>query len=152
MYALWDVSVHGLGDTVFTPFEESFFNAFVNVKDSFNKISKDFISSNFPPCDIYQSQDESFLFYEMAVAGYPRENIKVSYKDDYLTVSLTAPKKDEEFLYAQKGIKHKDSETSYFVPSKKYDVQKMEVALREGILLIKIPLKEESKKMEIEIH
>lgn len=151
MYSLINV-LDGFDTTIFTPFEKAFFNAFAVGENSFNKISKDFISSNFPPCDIYQSKDESFLFYEMAVAGYPRENIKVTYKDDYLTISLTAPKKDDEFLYAQRGIKHKDCETSYFVPSKKYDVQKMEVALREGILLIKIPLMEESKKMEIEIN
>lgn len=152
------LSMLDLMDDLLTPFEDGFFNLFSTLDAPVvsSRVPKDYVSSNFPPCNIYMNKEETCLYYKLAVAGYSKENIKVTYKDDYLTVSLMESEKEkkeekENIIYAQKGIKHCSCETTYFVPSKKYDTSKLKVSLSDGILLIEIPVKEESKKIEYSI-
>jgi len=104
----------------------------------------------FPPADITINRKNSNIFFEMALAGIPKENIDVSFKNDYMILEIkNRVKNQEEVEYLHKGIK-KDVEISskYYVPETVYDTGKAKASFVDGILKIEIPAKPEVQEKE----
>ena len=108
-----------------------------------------------PPVDIYRDKDSGDLHYRFAIAGYTEEQVDVSFEDDYLLLTLDKPGEKEEELrskeYLSRGIKYGKVENKYFVGSK-FDPKKIKATLKEGILEVTIPLKEDSKPQKVVIN
>ena len=118
-----------------------------------NKVSNAICSSGFPKSDIYEDEDNA-LHINLAVAGIEKERMEISFDKDYLTWKLKKVEvekdadgkeiiKEDKRKWIQKGIKNPDtSSVSFFVNQTKYDVNKTEINLSDGILKITIPKKD----------
>ena len=142
MYSIWNTF-----DQIFKDFEKTFYTVETTTYDLVSKYYP-----NFPPVDIYIKEDKTLVF-EFAVAGYPEEKIELKHHDDHLTLNLESYPVDESTKYLKKGIKGSKIESSYAVPSDKYDTTKLKATLKDGILKVEIPAraKEEIKSKKIEI-
>lgn len=101
-----------------------------------NSVDKCICSNNFPPSNIY-TKDGKYCI-DFAVAGYTEDDISVSYKDNYITVKLTAPEHDMTGVVPLKqGIRMRGVDTvDVFIDSQKYNVKNISVSLTNGILSI----------------
>ena len=92
-------------------------------------------------CEIYRGLDGGYVV-DMAISGYKREEILVSIDKNFLKVSR---KKEHEG-----GRKHSFGfiDRQWIVP-KDADIDKISAELMDGVLTIKLPLKEE--KIEVKI-
>lgn len=119
------------------------------VKDATNM----YFAPQFPPCDVYineKTQDIKFLF---ALAGY-KNDVDITFEDDYLILSMEKEdlEKNDEWLSLKKGISTKKFISRYFIPSAKYNFDKVEAEYSEGMLEVFIPLKEEAKPKRIKVR
>jgi HSP20 family molecular chaperone IbpA len=78
---------------------------------------------------------------QLQFAGFDKEEVSVSYENDYLTVDANSSMLDSQFT------------KKYYLPSKYYDVNNINVKFEKCILSIECNLKEEkeSKVMKIVI-
>ena len=108
----------------------------------------------FPPCDFGVHKETKDLVYKFAVAGIPKEAIEVSVKGDYLYLSIKEKEEEtkDDFHYYQKRIKTSAVSQKYYVPSIRYKLQEIKVSLKDGMLEIIVPAKEEEKPKQIEIN
>lgn len=105
----------------------------------------------FPPTDVYVKENKDLVF-KFAVAGYGEDAIKLDFNDDYMVMKIEKEEKEEkEKHYLRKGIKYSKVEERYYVPSMKYDRDNVEASLRDGILTVMIPAREEAKPKTIKI-
>jgi HSP20 family protein len=126
-------------------------NELWKVNPPVQKLPKDYCSSSFPACDIYEDEKNNMVL-ELCVAGYKEEDIEIEFEEDYLYLSLKELKdKDDSKSYLQKGIKRAKAETCYYVPFDKYDVENTVAGMDNGILTITIPMKEDSKPKKVKI-
>ncbi len=121
------------------------------------------VSSAFPPADIYEEEDG--VVYELAVAGYKEDEIGIKFENDYLHVSLN-PKdradccegddcrcdKASTRKYWQTGLKRGAHKAKYFAPSNKYDASQAVAKLADGILTIRVPMREAAKPRDVKIE
>ena len=100
----------------------------------------------YPHYDVVKSKDENYTL-EMALAGYKKDSIKVSVKDNILTVE-GGSKDDSNKNYVSKGI------------AKRYFKKRMQISdhlevekakFEDGMLLISLKNIRESKAKEIKI-
>ena len=100
----------------------------------------------YPHYDVVKSKDENYTL-EMALAGYKKDSIKVSVKDNILTVE-GGSKDDPHKNYVSKGI------------AKRYFKKRMQISdhlevekakFEDGMLLISLKNIRESKAKEIKI-
>ena len=100
----------------------------------------------YPHYDVVKSEDENYTL-EMALAGYKKDSIKVSVKDNILTVE-GGSKDDPNKNYVSKGI------------AKRYFKKRMQISdhlevekakFEDGMLLISLKNIRESKAKEIKI-
>lgn len=106
-----------------------------------------------PPVDIYRDKERS-LHYLWAVAGYNIDQISVEFEDGYLHLTLDkeeSKKEAKDKVYLTRGIKYGKIENKYFVGDK-YDTKKVTAKLKEGILEVIIPMKEEEKPSKVKIE
>ena len=108
------------------------------------------LASEFPPCDLEVGEDKS-LTYSFAVAGYKEEDVSISYEDEHLVLTLKGPDDVDTKKYIQRRIKRGNVKARYHIPITKYDIPKMEAKLRNGILTVHIPVREEQKPVVITI-
>jgi len=107
----------------------------------------------FPPCDIYFKDETKDILFEFAVAGIPKESIDVSVEGDYLQLKIEkVDRRKEGYKQTQKGIKSSSVSQRFYVPSSKYTFNDIKVNLRDGILSVHIPAKEEMKRKLITIE
>ena len=102
---------------------------------------------------ISTSDEQNNLYYEFAVAGFSKDEINLSLNDDLLILTiipLPAKEKDTR-KQLQKGIKRCESVSQYRIPLSKYNLQKVESKLENGILSVMIPAKEDTKPIKINI-
>lgn len=136
-----------------SPFTTKFLTKFLEEVDPVSKMDSAYVSNPFPLCDIYE--EENNLVYELALAGYKAEEIKVSFHEDYLIVTGTKEEKEKtekKRNYGQKSIKLKDFTSKYYVPRAKYDVNNGKADFKDGLLTITIPQNEESKPIDIKVN
>ena len=100
----------------------------------------------YPHYDVVKSKDENYTL-EMALAGYKKDSIKVSVKDNILTVE-GGSKDDPNKNYVSKGI------------AKRYFKKRMQISdhlevekakFEDGMLLVSLKNVRESKAKEIKI-
>lgn len=94
------------------------------------------------------------IVIEMAIAGFTKENVHVSYNNKTLTVSLDTVKEDVEAncVYRTKGISKKSDSISWEIVDDNIRVDKMKCSLKDGILSLSIPCEEaaDSKVFDID--
>jgi len=134
---------------------DSFFQDPFLIPDFFRDVSlKRTWLPSFPPSAIKIDKKTKTLTYELAVAGYPKENINIDFDGDYLVLELDKVEETEnpecECLCCSvtKG-KHT---AKYFVPSSKYDQAKAQANLKDGMLKVSIPTKEQRDVIKIPIQ
>lgn len=110
--------------------------------------------SKFPPCNIMVEEKSLDLTLEFALAGYKRENIEISFEDDYMLLKVNGQKeeKDEKTEYLYNGIKRSTSYSKYYVPFSKYNTDDVKATFEDGVLKVLIPAKEERKPKKVRIQ
>jgi len=100
--------------------------------------------------DIYETDKD--LIVEMQAPGYSKEDIKVSFQDDYLKVEGKSEeaKEEKEKNYWRKEIR-KGSFVRVIPLPKKVDSKKAKANFKDGILKISLPKIEEIKDSGEEI-
>jgi len=100
--------------------------------------------------DVYETDKD--LVVEMQVPGFKKEDIKVSFQDDYLKVEGKAEEEKEE---KDKNYWRKEIRRGSFVKviplPKKVDPKKAKASFKDGILKISLPKIEEIKEAGEEI-
>jgi HSP20 family molecular chaperone IbpA len=76
---------------------------------------------------------------ELQFAGYDKEEISISYEDDYLT------------LDAKSSMLNSQYTKKYYLPTKYYDVDNIQVKFEKCILIIECKLKEERETKTIKV-
>jgi len=100
--------------------------------------------------DVYETDKD--IIVEIQVPGYNKENIKISFQDDYLRVEGKAEetKDEKEKNYWRKEIK-KGSFVRIIPLPLKVDPKKAKAIFKDGILKISLPKIEETKEIGEEI-
>ena len=96
-------------------------------------------------------ENEKTLTLDLQVPGMNKDDIKLEYKDGYLTISCEKrEEKDEKDKY-QKFLRKEFSSVSFHrtveLPEDKYNVGKAEASYKDGILEITMPKNEEKSKI-----
>lgn len=105
------------------------------------------------PADLFKTDDK--LTIQVAVPGKTKEDISVTSEVDsdgfyIMKINIKESKPVEGVTYIKKKIKFVDGELPIRVTNK-WDVNKGEVAMENGLLTISIPLAEGSKPKVFEI-
>lgn len=103
-----------------------------------------------PSTDIYETKDE--YVFKIEVPGMTRDNIEIEFKDD--TLIIKGERKEESEV--KKEDYHRiericGSFTRSFNIPKNVDEKKIDAAIKDGILELHIPKKEEAKAKAIPI-
>jgi HSP20 family protein len=100
--------------------------------------------------DVYETDKD--LVVEMQVPGFKKEDIKISFQDDYLKVEGKAEeeKEEKEKNYWRKEIR-KGSFVRVIPLPRKVDPKKAKASFKDGILKISLPKIEEVKEAGEEI-
>ena len=114
--------------------------------DTFNTVSREMKIGGYPPYNIYKTKDNYVL--ELAVAGFAKEDIKISVKELTLTVEGELGAPQEEAIH--KGIATRDFKQDFVLAE--YVVVKG-AELKDGLLRITLEqeLPEEKKPKVIAI-
>lgn len=105
-------------------------------------------NSNFMKTNIEETDSEYVL--TMNVAGVKKEDIKLSFEDDYLTVGIKTQSEEENKKYIVKEMQSGEFERSFEFEN--VDSESINASLTDGILTItlkKIDVKETRKMIEI---
>jgi len=105
--------------------------------------------NRFPPMNVSVNPDTKDLLFEFALSGYKEEEVSVDFEEDYLHLSLDPKEPEDKKTYIKHGIKSSQCDAKYFVPSSKYEVNSSTAELKDGILTIFVPAKEEIKPKKI---
>jgi len=113
-----------------------------------------FHTSNFPPVNIYMDEISKDLTYEYAVAGYNKDDIEVDFDGDKMIIEIKSPKstKSESLKILKKGIKTAGVKSTTPIPVSKYNTGDSKAEMKDGILTIFVPAREEIKPKKIIIN
>lgn len=143
-------------------YSRSFWKSFDDMFKDFSEVWNDFdkifegcgkLYPNFPPTDIFIKKDKAIVL-NVAVAGYPEDNIGMEIHGDKLVIKLEPIKEkgnDNDKKFIKQGIRHSKCTAEYYVPSDKYKTDEINANLKNGILTIEVPAKEAIKPKKIEI-
>lgn len=121
-------------------FLDNFFEDFLNFKEN-----------NSLKCDIYEKEGNYFI--EMDVDGLKKDDLNIDYDSGYLTIAIckSEEKNDEDKNYIRKERVSRKMQRSFYVGVT--DMSKIKAELKDGLLKIIIPKKEEQEvKKTIEIE
>ena len=111
------------------------------------KWNREYYSSYpYPPANIYMTEAKVLVF-EFAIAGFAEKDIDLQFRGDYMVFSGSVPEGAEDpsdARYFKRRLKLKSfSDQRYYVPTDKFDRDKVSAVYRNGILKVTIPPKEE---------
>jgi len=119
--------------------ESPFYDVF---KDTFNTLNDEASSSSYPFADVYINEKDNKLNFDIALAGYKKEDIKIGVKENILTVSFEKAKnlKDEEndddnITFIENRIAHRNFEKKWIIGGQ-VNVQSGKASFEDGILNI----------------
>ena len=120
-------------------------NAFLNRSIGWDTVFDDLVhrtNSNFPPYNIISTDGGTEI--ELALAGYSKEDISVTFQDRILTISSSGVDKEDDVKYNYKGVA-KRAFTTKFSLGQHFEVQ--DVTMNNGMLhvLVKEILPEEKQ-------
>jgi HSP20 family molecular chaperone IbpA len=109
-------------------------------------------AQSFPPINMYLDEETKDVYFEMALAGYDKDKINVSFEDDKMLVTGEIDKKEkEEKRILKRGIKYSNFKNYFTIPFTKYDIEKAKAEFKDGLLKVFVPAKETySQKITIE--
>ncbi len=120
------------------------------VNNMFDDFYKDLRVKGSMPTDIVEDDKEYVLSID--VPGVAKENINISYDDNYLTVNVTAKEENEDKKYLRHEIFSYDTSRSYYLEN--IDENTIKAKLDGGVLTITAskvePEKPEKKVIAIE--
>lgn len=108
--------------------------------------------NSFPPLNLWLEDDSKALVFEFAVAGIPKDKVKVYTEGDHLFVETEKVSKDTKgFRLVQQGIRQSSTRNKYYVPMSKYQLDKVSAKLEDGILTVRVPTQESQRQKQISI-
>lgn len=131
----------------------SLFDEVMSALEPVARVPEIILNGVFPPTNFLRDKDGNLIF-EFAVAGYKEEEITLEFKDDSMLLTLhpAERKLDEGTRMIQRGIRSTSAPLSAFVPASKFEVTKVKASLKDGILQVFIPVREDSKAMTVKIN
>ena len=120
------------------------FREFAQLQDRLN-------SAWVPPVDIYQNGDQE-LVLKAELPDMSREDIDITVENYVLTVKgekkLSGDVKDEQFHHVER--RYGAFSRSFSLP-RTVDASKVSAEYRNGVLTVKLPLREEAKPRQIKV-
>ena len=109
---------------------------FDDVFDHFEKMfDSDFSAANYPPYNIVKTGPEKYDI-EVALAGYSKDDIRVDYSENQLTIkSVKEDKKGEEDGVLHKGIAKRFFSRTFTIAD---DVEVKDAELKDGLLKVSL--------------
>jgi len=106
------------------------------------------------PCDYEVNTEDSEHILRYALAGFQRKEISVKVDRDKLTVSAEAePVEIQEHIQSiHHGIAKRKFEDSWKLDTLALNVKGTEVTFEDGLLIIRIPMSDESKNSKIDFN
>jgi molecular chaperone IbpA len=112
-------------------------NAFLNRSIGWDNLFDDLVnraSINFPPYNIVKFEDGTTEI-QLALAGYSKEDISVSFQESMLVISSSGIDKQDDGVYTHKGVAQR-AFTTKFALGQHSEVQ--DVRMADGMLYISI--------------
>ena len=107
----------------------------------------------YPPANVYITK-EKYLVFEFALSGFVKEDIGLLFQGDYMILSVKAPAEgadnkyqDVRFFKRRLKLKAIDGQ-KYYVPSNRFNREKVSAVYKNGLLTITIPPDENFSKEE----
>ena len=109
-----------------------------------------FESKQSHPLDIYY--DEEGLHFEVACTGLTKKDIQLEIDGDLLKIIYDKPTEEEEDYtgYIYKGLSKRSFNLGYKVAAK-FELEKLEAEMKDGLLHLFIPIAESKKAKTIKI-
>ena len=103
-----------------------------------------------PPVDIFENRQGITLYADLP--GVPREKLDVRVQDGTLTVDAELMVPTPPGLRLQYGEVRHPHFSRTFVLSPDFDASRIDAQLRDGVLKLTIPRRDEAKPRRIEVH
>lgn len=101
------------------------------------------------PLDIYY--DDEGLHFEVACTGLTKKDIQLEIDGDLLQIIYEKPSEEEDFSnYVYKGLAKRSFNLGYKVAAK-FELEKLEAEMKDGLLHLFIPIAESKKAKTIKI-
>ena len=101
------------------------------------------------PLDIYY--DDEGLHFEVACTGLTKKDIQLEIDGDLLQIIYEKPSEEEDFSnYVYKGLAKRSFNLGYKVAAK-FELEKLEAEMKDGLLHLFIPTAESKKPKSIKI-
>ena len=103
---------------------------------------------SYPVSNFYIEKDGTTV-YEIAVTGFDKDEITI--ETEGKLILITGEKKDKESSSERRYIYKKFSQKDFYLDAPLYDcqnIEKISTSLKNGLLTIRIPLKEENKPIK----
>lgn len=124
----------------------SFIDRFFN-NDLMDWGMNNFSSTNtsLPAVNVRETEDDYFI--EVAAPGMKKQDFKINYNNNVLTISSERQeeKEDRNEKYSRREFSYQSFQRSFTVPHNDVDGEKIEASYKDGILNIKLPKREEVK-------
>jgi len=101
------------------------------------------------PLDIYY--DDEGLHFEVACTGLTKKDIQLEIEGDLLQIIYEKPSEEEDFSnYVYKGLAKRSFNLGYKVAAK-FELEKLEAEMKDGLLHLFVPTAESKKPKTIKI-
>jgi HSP20 family molecular chaperone IbpA len=133
-----------------------------------NKLPDSICSSRTPPSNILVNKDTGSLIIQIALPGQKKDDIKIKFENDYISVSIdkgddsiekveeggedgktttaAATTEDETLVWLQKGIKPVKNTISFYVDPSRYDASLVSATFENGLLVIEVEKQTRNRK------
>lgn len=145
------VSAPDIFDQMWRDFDSFFNSVWDSTSDSRVALYRDVV---YPPMNVWANQDSKDLILEFAVAGIPQDKVSIDVEGDYLILGVdkSEEEKRDNYRLIRRGIKAGATKQKIYVPTSKYDTENIQAQMVNGLLLVKIPSREEAKPRKVEIQ
>ena len=127
-------------------FLPSFFDRFFN-SDLMDWNLTNFSSTNttLPAVNVKETDDDYFI--EVAAPGMQKKDFKVNFQNNVLTISSEKEeeKNEKDDSYTRREFCYQSFQRSFRVPGHDVDSDKISASYADGILIVKLPKREEIK-------
>ena len=101
------------------------------------------------PLDIFY--DEEGLHFEVACTGLTKKDLRLEIDGDLLKIIYDKPTEEEDYSgYIYKGLAKRSFNLGYKVAAK-FELEKLEAEMKDGLLHLFIPIAESKKPQSIKI-
>ncbi|AFG38706.1 Hsp20/alpha crystallin family protein [Spirochaeta africana] len=105
----------------------------------------------YPPTNVYITEDKHLVF-EFALAGFREQDISLEFKGEHMIFSASLPDdlhRPENARFFKQRLKMKPIEAQkYYVPRDKFDRDQVSAILKNGILRVTVPPRDEPETQD----